>query len=598
MPTPKIYLLDADNKVKTHSLSPDTMLGGTDTRADIVVNAPGLSGTLGTFLHIGPGWSYRHMGAGSCFVHTGTQTLQLSTAGISRVRGMGGSSAGGQDLAALKSGCVMTMGCAILYFDFREDTGTWARLAVSDSTPTLLSQDVSVPGHPAGQGAIVCKNGAFYLEARVPGVVKLRGQVINGTVPLGTQNVITLGQRLFFWNQGILHYLSPASMANPTTFRINSYGSGIRVRPTPTTDVVSGTASSPAPVASAPVSRVVRSGERKSPSPQKPPVSTPAPVVSPVKPVPKPPVKQPVKSGTTPHRGSGVAVPPVRQGSGGARRVRRVPGKDTLKISIQERSARTLLHKKVLLRDIVLDVHTGEMVLILGGSGAGKTTFMNAVMGYEPANGTVTFKGMDVYEEYEKMKYMIGFVPQQDLMRDSDTVYETLKNAGEMKLPSSTTPEALEAQVLRVLNLMGLEVEQDNLVKKLSGGQRKRLSIAQEYIGNPTLFFLDEPDSGLDGGMAKSLMEKLRSIADSQKIVMLISHQPDRTSELFDKVIVLAKGTKDNCGHLAFFGTVEETKAFFGVTALEQVVQKINRKDEGGAGLSDYFIDKYKKGRK
>lgn len=158
--------------------------------------------------------------------------------------------------------------------------------------------------------------------------------------------------------------------------------------------------------------------------------------------------------------------------------------------------------------------------------------------------------------------------------------------------PKATKQER-EQRIDHVLNSLGLIRERDSIVRKLSGGQRKRLSIAVELVSDPGLFFLDEPDSGLDGIMAKSLMKQLRVIANEGKIVMVITHAPDRVSRLFDKVIVLAKGEKDNIGHLAFFGSVPEALAFFETTSLEGVIKKINRVDEGGDGLSDYYIDKY-----
>ena len=126
------------------------------------------------------------------------------------------------------------------------------------------------------------------------------------------------------------------------------------------------------------------------------------------------------------------------------------------------------------------------------------------------------------------MKYEIGFVPQQDLLREDDTVYATLDNAAEMKLPVSLDEDSRKARIEQVLELMGLEREKDSLVEKLSGGQRRRLSIAVEFIADPSLFFLDEPDSGLDGIMARTLMENLRRIADENKIVIVITHSPDR----------------------------------------------------------------------
>ncbi len=269
------------------------------------------------------------------------------------------------------------------------------------------------------------------------------------------------------------------------------------------------------------------------------------------------------------------------------------PAGDALDIHITERSVWQRAKKLMLLQNINMRINAGEMVLILGGSGAGKTTFMNAVMGYEKAEGRIMHGSTDIYEDFESMKYKIGFVPQQDLLRGSDTVYDTLENAAEMKLPSSLGKAQRGERIESVLGALGLSRERDSLVSKLSGGQRKRLSIAVEYIADPSLFFLDEPDSGLDGVMARTLMENLRHIADEGKIVMVISHGPDRAADLFDKVIVLAKSTTDNCGHLAFFGSVREAHEFFDTDTLEGAVRRINREDEGGDGMSDYYIQRF-----
>ncbi len=268
-------------------------------------------------------------------------------------------------------------------------------------------------------------------------------------------------------------------------------------------------------------------------------------------------------------------------------------GTPDLIIQIEERSVVQRFKKMTLLQDINISVSNGEMVLILGGSGAGKTTFINAVMGYEKAAGRIVYNNTDIYEEYEQMKYEIGFVPQQDLLRGGDTVLDTLSNAAEMKLPRSISEEKREARIRDVLEQFGLSREKESLVSKLSGGQKKRLSIAIEYIADPSLFFLDEPDSGIDDIMGRGIMENLRSIADLGKIIMVITHSPERAADLFDKVIVLAKSSKDNCGHLAFFGSVDEAFAFFEVSSFRDIVKRINRPDENGEGLSDYYIEKY-----
>jgi ABC-type multidrug transport system ATPase subunit len=143
-----------------------------------------------------------------------------------------------------------------------------------------------------------------------------------------------------------------------------------------------------------------------------------------------------------------------------------------------------------------------------------------------------------------------------------------------------------------VLEQFGLTSVKNNLVEKLSGGQRKRLSIAMEFISDPTLFILDEPDSGLDGVVARGLFEKLRAIADQGKIVVVITHTPDRVIDLFDDVIVLAKDAK-RTGRLAWYGPVKEAYEFFGKNSMEEILLSVNQKEEGGEGRADAFVEKY-----
>ena len=263
-----------------------------------------------------------------------------------------------------------------------------------------------------------------------------------------------------------------------------------------------------------------------------------------------------------------------------------------LTINLEERSVFSSLRKIYLLRDIHMYIEPGRMVLLLGGSGAGKTTFLNAVNGYEKAKAKVMLNGADVYADYDKMKYEIGFVPQQDLMRGCDTVYRTLDDSALLRLSKDIPPHVRRARVEEVMKIFGLEPVRDSLVEKLSGGQRKRLSIAMEFISNPSLFILDEPDSGLDGVMARELMERLREIANQGKIVIVITHTPDRVIDLFDDVIVLAKDG-NRTGRLAFYGPIDEARQFFGRERMEQIVLSVNRQEEGGEGRADEFITKY-----
>lgn len=263
-----------------------------------------------------------------------------------------------------------------------------------------------------------------------------------------------------------------------------------------------------------------------------------------------------------------------------------------LSIEIQERTVTEFFHKRYLLRDIAMNIQPGHMVLLLGGSGAGKTTFLNAVNGYEKAKAKVLLNGKDVYSEYKKMQYQIGFVNQQNLIRGKDTIMHTMDDAALLRLPTNVPEHDRKDRENEVLDIFGLGPSKHNHVEKLSGGQLRRLSISMEFVSNPSLFILDEPDSGLDGVMALGLMAQLRKIADQGKIVIVITHTPDRVIDLFDDVIVLAKD-RHRTGRLAFFGSIEDARKFFGRNSMELIVRAINPKDAGGEGLADEYIRKY-----
>ena len=264
-----------------------------------------------------------------------------------------------------------------------------------------------------------------------------------------------------------------------------------------------------------------------------------------------------------------------------------------LTVNLNERSVKGFLkEKKVLLRDIHLAIPAGHMVLLLGGSGAGKTTFLNAVNGYEKADAEVLLEGKNMYTDYKQMIYEVGFVPQSQMMRDKDSVIKTMRDYANLRLPKGLSKEDRERRIEEVMDIFGLIPVKDSMVGQLSGGQKKRLSISIEYLSNPSLFILDEPDSGLDGVMARELFERLRAVADSGRIVIVITHSPDRVVDLFDDVIVLAKDSA-RTGRLAYYGSIEDARTFFERDSMEEIVKRINQVEEGGDGLADEYVLKY-----
>ena len=158
-----------------------------------------------------------------------------------------------------------------------------------------------------------------------------------------------------------------------------------------------------------------------------------------------------------------------------------------LSVNLKDRTVTEFFQKKVLLRDIHMNIPQDHMVLPLGGSGAGKTTYLNAINGYEKAHAEVKLNGTDMYKHYKKMQYEIGFVPQSEMMRGKDTVLNTLLDAAKLRLPRNVSARQRRERVDEVMDIFGLKPVKNNLVEKLSGGQKKRLSISMEFISNPGL---------------------------------------------------------------------------------------------------------------
>ncbi len=210
-----------------------------------------------------------------------------------------------------------------------------------------------------------------------------------------------------------------------------------------------------------------------------------------------------------------------------------------------------------------LHIRPGELVAIIGGSGAGKTTILNALCGYlKPAEGHVFINGSDLYRNFDSLKMIIGYVPQSDIVYDNLTLYDMLLYTAKLRLPADVSPEERERAIRHALETVDLRDKRNSCIRELSGGQRKRASIAVELLSDPKLLFLDEPASGLDPGTERSLMQSLRRMANSGKTVILVTHSTLQL-QLCDKIVFMGKG-----GRLCFCGPLREALSFFGVSSV------------------------------
>ncbi|MEU1672964.1 FHA domain-containing protein [Streptomyces roseifaciens] len=215
--------------------------------------------------------------------------------------------------------------------------------------------------------------------------------------------------------------------------------------------------------------------------------------------------------------------------------------------------------RKRLLDGVSFPVEEKSLLAVVGPSGSGKSTLLNALTGLRPADqGAVLYDGRDLYRDYAELRARIGLVPQDDILHVQLTVRRALSYAAELRFPGDTAKAERLARVEEVIRELGLEQRADQPIHSLSGGQRKRVSVALELLTKPSLLFLDEPTSGLDPGMDRSVMNTLRTLADDGRTVIVVTHSV-LSLDVCDRLLVLAPG-----GRTAFYGPPGDTPEFFG----------------------------------
>jgi ABC-type multidrug transport system ATPase subunit len=222
-----------------------------------------------------------------------------------------------------------------------------------------------------------------------------------------------------------------------------------------------------------------------------------------------------------------------------------------------------------LLDDVGLTIQPNEFVGLLGPSGAGKSTLMDSMNGMRPAtSGYVLINNLDLYRHLDSLKQSIGYVPQEDIIHRELTVYRTLYYVARLRLSRDVSTREIDQIVNEVMDVTGLSERRDVPVGQLSGGQRKRVSIAVELITKPSVIFLDEPTSGLDPATEEKIMKLFRQIAESGRTVVLTTHAMENV-KLFDKIVVLMRGK------LVFYGAPQEALAHVKAASFKDLYDKL-----------------------
>jgi ABC transport system ATP-binding/permease protein len=222
-------------------------------------------------------------------------------------------------------------------------------------------------------------------------------------------------------------------------------------------------------------------------------------------------------------------------------------------------------NKTILLHDISLVIPAGSLVAVVGSSGTGKSTLLNMLNGMQSAQqGQIYYNGYNFYQYASFFHSQLGYVPQDDIVHPNLTVAHALYYAAKMRLPEYTEYQVRE-RVKDVLTYVGLTERRDLLISKLSGGQRKRVSIALELLDEPKVFFLDEPTSGLDPGLDYKMMHLLRSMTDRGQTVVVSTHATSNIM-ICDYICFLASG-----GRLVYFGPPDKALVFFQQETFEKI---------------------------
>jgi ABC-type multidrug transport system ATPase subunit/ABC-type multidrug transport system permease subunit len=250
----------------------------------------------------------------------------------------------------------------------------------------------------------------------------------------------------------------------------------------------------------------------------------------------------------------------------------RLPGDARIEIEGLSFDVRDGSRTRRILNNITMTIEPGEFVGLIGPSGSGKTTLMLLLNGYNrPSSGQVRLNSINLHRQPDLFKGFVGYVPQDDIIHRELTVMRSLLYNARLRLPDMDDSERTRL-VLKVISELGLGKAMNVAIgtaekKGISGGQRKKVNLAQELLTEPSVLLLDEPCSGLDPKSERDVMLLLRKLSRSGKTIILTTHGiMERNFRMLDKLIVLGEG-----GVLAYFGPADKATSFFGVKEPEEI---------------------------
>ncbi|MGN0984356.1 MAG: FHA domain-containing protein, partial [Gemmiger sp.] len=219
---------------------------------------------------------------------------------------------------------------------------------------------------------------------------------------------------------------------------------------------------------------------------------------------------------------------------------------------------------------VSLEIEPNSFVVLVGGSGTGKSSLITCITGAAPATGgSVRFDGLDRRDNSNALDAVMGYVPQKDIMHDNLTVEQSLTYIAKLRIAHDATRGEIAAAVEHAIRAVDLQGREKLMISKLSGGQKKRVSIAMELLANPRLLILDEPTSGLSPDLDRSMMELCRRLSHENCTVLMVTHNMSNIN-LCDRIAFLGAG-----GALCYYGAPEKLHPYFEVEMTSDIFEKL-----------------------